>query len=273
MKRLSLLVLLAACDSAVVAGSPDAAAPPFDPGSASVTAEPPPDGPDFVCLSHQPPTVALDPLTIAGTVETITPTGALQPVDGASLAFFVAGKPVVLARAQSDAAGAFSTGAVASGGHPLHAYLKATKPGYRTTFLYPPLPFTKDTMTVPLPMMSDALFATIASTLAASQDDHHNGVLLVAVADCKGHLLPGATLSVTRGNGHVAVGDIHDLGAAVAGAGGLFLVFDVPDGKVEVSAAYGGMPLPEHDVMVRKQDPDCPTARSTLTATAVMPEP
>lgn len=266
MKRLSLLVLLAGCDSSVVAGMPDAAvAPPFDPGTVSGTAEPEPAGPDFVCLSHQPPTTALDPLSVAGTVESMTMSGALVPVDGVELQVFRAGEPVVLAHGTSDAAGAFALASVASGGHPLHAYLKATKQGFRTTFLYPPFPLTTNATAVPLPTMSDAMFTSLVSSLGVSQDDHKNGVLLVEVADCKGDPVVGATLSVTRGN--AATGDIHDLG------NGQFIVFDVPDGKTAVSASYGTTQLPEHEVMVRKQDPDCTSPRSTLTATSVIPAP
>lgn len=268
MKRLSLLVLLAGCDSSVVAGMPDAAvAPPFDPGTVSGTAEPPPAGPDFVCLSHQPPTTALDPLSVAGTVESMTMSGALVPVDAVELQVFRAGEPVVLAHGTTDAAGAFALASVASGGRPLHAYLKATKQGFRTTFLYPPFPLTTNASAVPLPTMSDAMFTSLVGSLGVSQDDHHNGVLLVAVADCKGNPVAGATLSVTHGNGNAPSGDIHDLG------NGQFIVFDVPDGKTQVSASYGTTQLPEHDVMVRAQDPDCPNPRSTLTATSVIPAP
>jgi hypothetical protein len=50
-------------------------------------------------------------------------------------------------------------------------------------------------------------------------------------------------------------------------------VFDVPDGKVRVSAGFDGTQLPEHEVTVRARDPECPTARGTLTATAVIPAP
>jgi hypothetical protein len=265
MNRLSLLILLAGCDSSVVAGSPDAAgAPSFDPGTVSVTAEPPAAPPDFACLSHQPPTTAPDPLAIAGTVESMTTNGSLVPVDAVELQVFRAGQPVVLAHGTSSASGAFAFPSVASGGHPLQAYVKATKQGYRTTFLYPPFPLATNT-TAPLPTISDAMFASLVSSLGATQDDHKNGVLLVAVADCEAHPVAGATLSVIHGNS--PAGHVFDLGA------GQYIVFDVPDGKTRVSASYNGIQLPEHDVMVRAQDPDCSSPRSTLTATSVIPAP
>jgi hypothetical protein len=193
------------------------------------------------------------------------------PVDAAELALFHAGTPEVIARTRTDASGAFTTGAFASGGIPVHAYLKATKPEYRTTFFYPPFPFTRSATSLPLPMISDALFEQVTTTLHATQDDKHNGAMLVAVADCNGQPVAGATLSIIHGSSQT--GDVHDLSAIVPGAAGVYLVFDVPDGKVRVSATYNGTQLPEHDVMVRAKDPDCPTARGTLTATAVVPGP
>jgi hypothetical protein len=263
MTRLSLLLAapLAACAGAATGGGVDAGA--GDPGIVVGT---PVTGPDFACLSHPPQTIAVDPMSLAGTIEAITTNGT-TPVDGVDLALFHAGTPDVIVRTTSDGSGTFTTGAFASGGHPLHAYLKATKQDYRTTFFYPPFPFTRDATNLPLPMISDALFATVASSLGATQDDRHNGVLLVAVADCQGQPIAGATLSVIHGN--APVGDIH----ALPSAPGAYVVFDVPDGKVRVSAGFDGTQLPEHEVTVRARDPECPTARGTLTATAVIPAP
>jgi hypothetical protein len=270
MTRLSSLVVvaaaapLAACSSAATGGGVDADSGfPGDPGIVVGTPVAPPD---FGCLTHPPQTVAVDPMSLGGTIEAITTSGTM-PVGGVDLALFHAGTPDVIARMQSAASGAFTTGAFATGGHPLHGYLKATTPGYRTTFFYPPFPFARDATNLPLPMISDALFATITATLGATQDDRHNGVLLVAVADCQGQPVASATLSVIRGN--APVGDIHGLPSAP----GAYLVFDVPDGKVKVSASFNGTQLPEHEVTVRARDPECPTARGTLTATAVIPAP
>lgn len=264
MNRLSLLILLAGCDSAVVGGSPDAATPSFDPGSVTGTPQPEPSPPDFVCLSHVPPTTAPDPLSVAGTVLAMT-NGSLVPVPAVELQVFRDGQPVVLGTTTTDAAGVFSIGSVASGGHPLRAYLKATKLGFRTTFLYPPFPMSASATAVPLPTITDAAFATLASSFGVAQDDRKNGVLLVAVADCKGNPVAGATLQISHGSS--PAGTIHDLG------GGQYIVFDVPDGKTHVSATYNGIQLPEHDVKVRAQDPDCTSPRSTLTATTVIPAP
>ncbi|HEX5063050.1 MAG TPA: hypothetical protein VFV99_26930 [Kofleriaceae bacterium] len=270
---LILLAPLAACSHATsdIGGDLDAGADDgSDNGSADVDA-PAPVGPDLTCLSQpqpMPPTIAVDPMVLAGRVVEFTTSG-VTPVDAADVVLFVAGQPTVLARTHSASNGAFATGAVTTNGHAVHAYLKATKPNYRTAFFYPPLPFTANSTTLVVPTLSDAVFATAKTLLGATQDDRHNGALLVAVLDCDGQPLAGATLSVRRGNS--SVGHAYDLGTVVPADAGVFIVFDVPDGKVNVSASYQGAQLPEHDVMVRGSDPDCSPPRGTLTSTIVQP--
>ena len=204
-------------------------------------------------------------MMLGGSIVEVT-TAGVTPVDDVDVALFRAGEPVVLARTSSGPTGAFSTGAVVSGGHAIHAYLKATKQDYRTAFFYPRSRSPPTRATSSCPTISNSLFETVSATFGATQDDTHNGVLLVAVLDCAGTPIAGATLSVRRGANQV--GDAHDLGSI---APGTFLVFNVPDGKVFVSASYNGTQLPEHDVMVRAKDPDCATARGTLTSTIVRP--
>ena len=268
MNRAFLLMVVGGCTSAPPAGAPDAAVPDF---GANGTIAVPPDGhrPNFTCATNPGPAIADDPLTLAGTVETIAMNGTLPPVDAAEVALFLAGQPTVLSRVQSDATGAFSTGALVSGGHPLKAYLKATKPGFRTTFFYPQYPFAISATPQLVPMISDALFATVTGMLGTTQHDGANGALLVVVADCDGTPLSGSTITVTHGN--APAGHIYDLGTIVPGAAATFLVLDVPDGKARVTATLGALPFPAHDVIVRAKDPECPSARGTLTATTFIP--
>lgn len=276
MKQLSSLILLAplaACSTAAsdAAGDPDAGA--SDDGGADVDALTP-VGPDLTCLSQpqpSPPTTAVNPMVLAGRVVEYTTAGVTH-LDDAEVSLFRAGQPVVLARTQSASNGAFATGPVATNGHSVHAYLKAMKPGYRTAFFYPPSPFTANSTTLVVPTMSDAVFATVKTSLGATQDDARNGALLVAVRDCDGHPIAGATVTVRRGMSPVTVGDVYDLGTVVPADAGVFLVLDVPDGKVRVSASYQGTQLPEHEVVVRAAtDPECRPGRGTLTSTIVMP--
>ncbi len=270
LSSLILLAPLAACSAAGTGGAvdPDAGGSGDGVGVDAST----PVGPDLSCLSQpQPsPTTAVDPMVLAGRVVELT-TAGVTAVDAADVALFRAGQPIVLARTNSASNGAFATGAVTTHGNAVHAYLKATKPGYRTAFYYPSSAFTANSTTLAVPMMSDSVFATVKTLLGATQNDARNGALLVGVLDCNGHPLTGMTLHVRRGM--QSVGHAYDLGTVLPAATGVFIVFDVPDGKVRVSAMSQatGEELPEHDVVVRASDPECPTSRGTLTSTIVEP--
>jgi len=275
MKQLSSLILLvplaaAACSHDASDAGDDTVPPSSDDAGVNTDVDAP-GGPNLSCLltpHPPPPAIAVDPMVLAGRVVELT-TAGVTTVDAADVALFVAGEPTVLARTQSASNGAFATGAVTTHGHAMHAYLKATKPDYRTAFFYPPVPFTANSTSLLVPTLSDATFATVKTLFNATQNDAHNGALLVAVVDCDGNPLPGATLSVQRGT--TQVGHIYDLGTAIPANAGVFLVFNVPDGKVNVSATYQTAQLPEHEVVVRAYDPDCTIPRGTLTSTIVQP--
>jgi hypothetical protein len=269
-----LLAPVAACTGAASGAADDPDAGASDDGGADVDGDAAtPAGPDFSCLIQPlptPPTTAVDPMVLAGRVVEFT-TAGVTSVGAADVALFRAGQPTVLARTHSASNGAFATGAVTTNGKAVHAYVKATKPGYRTAFFYPPAPFTVSSTTLVVPTISDGAFSTVKTLLGATQDDARNGVLLVGVLDCNGQPVAGATVSVRRGSS--AVGNTRALGTVVPADAGVFLVFDVPDGKVRVSATYQGTQLPEHEVVVRASDPECDEPRGTLTSTIVKPIP
>lgn len=271
MKQLSSLILLAplvGCASSPVDATPDAG---VDQGSGDVDTDgTQPVGPDLACVVNPQPTTAPEPMILSGQVAALGLTGA-SPVPDVEVALFRAGQPIVLARTHSAQNGTFSTGQFSSGGHPVHAYFKGTKSDFRTTFYYPPNPFATNATNVPVPMVSDALFTTVEGLLGATQNDNKNGALLIAVADCNGQPVAGATLQVLHGNS--PVGQVHDLGTLIPSEAGTYLVFNVPDGKARVSASYNGAMFPQHDVMVRSKDPDCETAVGTITATSIVPGP
>src|SRR5690606_1360048 len=145
LSSLILLVPLAACSTAASdVDEPDAG---FDDGAGDddgSDGDPStPVGPDLSCLSQTPPpppTTAVNPMVLSGRVVELTTVGVTH-VDAADVALFRAGQPVVLARTTSASNGAFATGAVNTSGRAVHAYLKAMKRGYRTTFAYPPVPY------------------------------------------------------------------------------------------------------------------------------------
>lgn len=278
MNKLSSLILLLAAPLAACshhASDDDTSNTALDAGeggvpSGNLDAFGSPAGPDLTCLNQPTPASSAtpNPMLLAGQVVEYT-TAGVTPVDAADIALFRAGQPVVLARTHSATNGAFATGSFATNGHAIHAYVKATKRDYRTAFFYPPSPFAANSTTLVVPTISDAQFATLTTLLGATQDDAHNGALVVAVLDCAGHPLLGATVTVRRGQS--TVGHSHDLGTAIPALAGATLVLDVPDGMVRVSATYQNNQLPEHDVAVRAKDPECATAKGTLTSTIVIP--
>lgn len=268
MQQPSSLILLAAlvgCGGSASDATVDAGP---DPSGDVDTDGVDPVGPDLACVAPPPQMVAVDPMTLGGTVVALTLTG-IAPVADAEVKLFRAGQPIVLARTQSTGNGAYSTGAFPTSGNPQHAYLKAMKPDYRTTFFYPPSPFAKNLTNLPVPMISTALFAQVKSLLGATQNDNKNGALLIGVSDCNGLPVAGATVTAVHGNS--PTGQAYDLSALSPSHTGVYVVFNVPDGKVRVSASLNGAVFPSHDVMVRAKDPDCEDARGTVTATTIVP--
>jgi hypothetical protein len=281
MNQLSSLILvatLAACSpdpsgtdldagaGGIVGGNLDALGPAVD-LDASGPAGP---GPNLSCLSQPPPPpgAAPNPMLLAGQLVEYTTVG-VTPVAAADIALVRVAQSSVVARARTATNGAFATGAFSTNGQPMHAYVQATKQNYRTAYFYPPGPFTANSTTLVVPTTSNAQFATIKTLLGATQDDAHNGALVVTVLDCDGQPLIGATVTVRRGQS--VVGHAYDLSAAVPGVPGVTLVFDVPDGIVQVSATYQNEQLPEHELRIRARDPECATAKGTLTSTIVTP--
>jgi hypothetical protein len=228
-------------------------------------------GPNLSCLNQPtpPPGAVPNPMLLAGQLVEYT-TAGVTPVAAADIALVRVAQSSVVARARTATNGAFATGAFATNGQPMRAYVQATKQDYRTAFFYPPAPFTANSTTLVVPAISNAQFATIKTLLGATQDDAHNGALVVSVLDCDGNPLIGATVTVRRGTS--AVGHAYDLGAAVPGVSGETIVLDVPEGVVRVSATYQNNQLSEHEVVVRARDPQCSTAKGTLTSTIVIPQ-
>lgn len=232
----------------------------------------PPVNYDFTCFGMAAPTTAADPVTIAGSVQTLngqTPT----PVDGAAVATFKVGNATAVDNQVSAADGSFTTGNIATGAVPVDGYIKASKATFRTTYLYPPSKIVANLTNVPVPMISTQTFGGLVALLtsgAVTQDDNNNGVFLIAVTDCALMPITGATLSVKQASAEV--GNQYDLGDLIAAAAGTFVVLNVPDGDATVTASYNSMTFPAHVVRAYKQN----TANSvpaSITSTAVRPGP
>jgi hypothetical protein len=231
----------------------------------------PPVNYDFTCFGVTPPTTAPANLTFAGTTETINIQTMMQEgVPTSTVDSFTAGNTTSLDSVVSDANGAFTTGQLATGGTPLDGYIRATKDGYRTTYIYPPNPLAANATDVPVLMLTEATFGLLLQfVLMTTQDDTNNGFLLVQVTDCATPPvgIAGATLTVKQGGN--AAGTITDFSQYNAGT---FAVTNVPDGDTTVEASFNNMTFPAHVVGAHKK-PSGSNATGTITATIVRPGP
>jgi hypothetical protein len=262
---------LAACGSDHAA--PDAAivlidSPPVD---MAPPVDSPPDVPayDFSCLGQPDPTTATDPITVAGTTETLSQSG-LQTLPGVTVEVFKTGTANAVDTQTSAADGSFTSGDIATGGVPFDGYVKGTLDGYRTSYLYPPSPPAASVTGVPLALFTDQILGQLAQFAQVTQDDTTNGLLFLTVTDCSNTPIQGATLSIQQGGQDV--GTQFDLGALVSQAAGINVVFNVPDGATDITGSYGGMTFPMHTVVAHKM-PNGQGAVGTVTLTTVRPGP
>ncbi len=262
---------LAACGSDKAA--PDAQVVLID--SPMVDTPPPvdaaPDAPayDFSCFGQPNPTTADDPITVAGTTETLSQSG-LMTLSGVTVQIFKSGVAVAVDTQTSDANGNFTSGNIVTAGMPFDGYIKGSLASYRTSFLYPPTPPTASVTGVPVPLFSTQNFDLLAGFAQATQDDTNNGALFLTVTDCANTPIDGATISVQQGGQDV--GTQYDLGQLSQQAQGIIIVFNVPDGATDLSATYGSMTFPVHTVLAHKK-PNGMNTVGTLTLTTVRPGP
>jgi hypothetical protein len=235
----------------------------------------PPDSPavDLSCAGMPLPTTADDPVHAAGTTNQITLSGP-SALGMATVRTFKVGTTQPINTVVSDAAGAYTTGNLVTGGTPLNAYLEGSHADvmttkFRTTYVFPPQPVNKSVPNVPILIASTDTFTQLSGFAGATQDDTANGALLVAVTDCANNPVTGATLTAKQGA--TDVGSIFDLGSLSPMAAGLFFVFNVPDGATDVNASLGGTSFLGHSVIAFKKG--AAVTNGSITTTIVRPGP
>jgi len=166
---------------------------------------------------------------------------------------------------------AFTTDALATGGSPLDVYVKATKTGNRTTYIYPSAPVIANVMNVPGVMFTPGVIAALG-IVGITQTDGKS-IMLVAVTDCANMpITDTANLNITIKQGGTAVAGTTVLDASMLDPmlAGTFAVFNVPAGPdtnnpsavTEVGGTYKTHTLRAHDVRV---------FRDATTATQLRP--
>lgn len=263
---------LAACGGGNSGGTPDAPTPDAPAPDAPMIDAPMIDAPptptyDFSCLGQPFPTTAPATVTAAGTVQELTMQG-LVAVDAATVATFKIGTQAAVDTATSAADGAFQTGALTTGGVPFDGYLHGSKADaaspFRNTFVFPPAPLAADAPIVPVIMLRSATFGAIATFFAmVNQNDAANGALMLIVTDCANMPVTDATLSVKQGG--ASVGTIYSLSAISPMAAGLYFVYNVPAGDVDVSATRMSVTFPPHRVISFKNGAGITNGATTLT--------
>jgi hypothetical protein len=197
------------------------------------------DGGDFSCVGRALPTTAPAQVTLTGVVKSLNGF-SLEPLSQATVAAFPATGATALATSTSDDAGVFSL-TFATGGVPVNGYLKAKGSGKVDTYYYPPSPiagsgavgivtlFSKDTL-------------DLLSAFAGVGQDAGAGQAVVALVDCGGFGVPGATLSLSPGAGATTVYFENNLPKAAAtktDSSGVAGVFNLPTGTITVGADAG----------------------------------
>ena len=200
-------------------------------------------GGPFDCLGAPLPTKAEMQVTIAGHV--IDPfTGT--PAPGATIQAFLVGVPQSpIFTTMSDATGAYSQDQ-GTGSTPKNAYLKVTLNGFVTTYLYPPAPIVRD-FPADIQVLTNTDLQTL-SNVAEVAIDSTKGLAFVAVSDCNGTPLSGATITTTPPATIRYFAEGAPVPAAVAtDMTGIALIFNVQPGNTTIGAAVLGMTLRSHN--------------------------
>ena len=253
-------------------GTPDA------PGTADARPDADPLAPDaapaWACNGQPNPTIAMDPVDVAGTTVELSASGT-TPVPGATVDLFLAGGTDPIATTTSSGAAAtFTFDDIATGGTALEGYMRGTFTGgnRKIVYVFPPQPIWQNIDNALVTTASDGLVLAINLLYAEPDQADTNGAVGILVTDCLGNPLEGATVSTNPPGTQVlyrsAAGD-PDPALTSTGPDGIGIVFNVPPGdNVVVDATYQGYDMREHTIFVRTLGL---SQQNSLSTTIVMP--
>jgi hypothetical protein len=200
----------------------------------------------FACLGQPLPTTAPATVQISGT----TVSGNQATIDAVTVEAFIGASTIPAATTTSAATGTYSLD-LATGGAPVDGYLHASKAGLVDTFYYPPVPVTSSINQGNVLLVTPAELGTFA-TLGGVTQDSAAGTLVLAVLDCQGRALMGATVDVQpAGTIRYLRNNAPNTAATSTDVFGLAVVFNVPPGAVTVGASVNGRTLRQHALDVR----------------------
>ncbi len=229
---------------------------------------------DFACMGNTAPTTAQAMITLGGTVGEVVVSGTTPSVQAAHNATVAVCKGDCANANQLDtkttpmmgcpAMGCpYTSSPVATGGTPLDVYVKATKTGNLTTYIYPPSPLTMNLMNAPVVMFASTTIQLLG--LIGITQDAQKGIMFVAVADCANMPITdtaNVTLSIKQDGQPVQGTTQVDASMFAAQLAGTFVIFNVPAGTIptngdppagkatEIGATYKTKTLLAHTVTV-----------------------
>jgi hypothetical protein len=221
-------------------------------GSSGGNIDAAPGGPDAKQFLDAPATQAAT-VTISGQATSQSTSGSTPEAGVMIQAFRNANENTAIAMTTTDAQGNYSL-TIETNGEAIDGFLKATKSGFKTTYLYPPYPIEMDFSTASIILVTQATYEAL-SNIAQANQAAGKGVVALIVTDGT-NPVGGATVSSTpaaspapaRYNGVVGTLVLPSATANMTHTDGVAYLFNLPPGQVTVSAAKTGSTFASHNV-------------------------
>jgi hypothetical protein len=183
-------------------------------------------------------------VTITGVASARNTQGSAPEVGVLVAAYAKSNENTPLAMSTTDAAGAFTL-SISTSGTAVDGFLKATKTGFATSYLYPPTPISADLAMVPMNMLTTTLFDLLYSI---SQTSPISGtgvvaVLVVGGAELTSPPVPGATIETSPASPSYRYNSMQGLpnkDVTVTAADGIGYAMNAPPGTMTVTAKKSG---------------------------------
>lgn len=206
-------------------------------------------GVDAKQFMDAPPTSTLE-VTISGTATEQTTTGSSAEAGVLIEAFRNSDETTRIAFTTSDSSGNYSI-TIQTNGEAVDGFLKATKAGFKETYLYPPYPLTADFDEASVIMVTQATYDALSNI---SNGDQMEGKGLVALVVTDGsNPLSDAMVSSSPAASDVCYNQVvtgtivaPSCDATATHTDGIAYLFNLTPGPVTVSGAHATVTLASH---------------------------
>ncbi len=219
-----------------------------DKGGTDASVNPGPDAKQFL---DAPPTETVE-ITVSGQATERTSQGSTAAQGVLIEAFRNSDESTPIAMTTTDAQGNYSL-TIQTNGESIDGFLKATKNGFVTTYLYPPYPLMMDFANASVLMITPATYDALCN-LAQAMCARGDGVGLIGLVVTDGtNPVAGATVSSNpaanppaRYNAMVGTLVLPSTSATSTYTDGIAYLFNLPPGQVTVSASKTGQAFASH---------------------------